>query len=194
MRNPLSLHIRKSALLLGILLATTSIASAQALITAGRGAELAPFAEATLVRPDWGPGNNFGYMVGVDYTRFIRSIVQPSLEVRVTGANGTVVNEHTYTGGLKLQTTVHRIHPYATFLVGYGVIDLNYFNGGYNHDNSVIYSLGGGADFDVTSLLKVRLDATHQNWNLGGSDGSLTPVTFSVGVAYSLPFHSGRVR
>ena len=133
-------------------------------------------------------------MVGVDYTRFIRSIVQPSLEVRVTGANGTVVNEHTYTGGLKLQTTVHRIHPYATFLVGYGVIDLNYFNGGYNHDNSVIYSLGGGADFDVTSLLKVRLDATHQNWNLGGSDGSLTPVTFSVGVAYSLPFHSGRVR
>jgi hypothetical protein len=193
MRNPLELFIRKSALILGILLVTTGVASAQALITAGRGAELAPFAQATLVRPDWGGNNNFGYAAGVDYTRYIRSIVQPSIEFRVTSANGSTVNERTYAGGLKLQTTVHRIHPYATFLVGYGAIDLNYPNGGYNHDNSVIYSLGGGSDFDVTSLLKVRLDATHQSWSLG-TNATLTPVTFSVGVSYRLSLHNGRVR
>jgi hypothetical protein len=193
MRNPLEPYIRKSALLLGILLATTSIASAQALATAGRGAEIAPFAQATLVRPDWGPGHNFGYTAGVDYTRFIRSVVQPSIEFRVTTANGTTVNERTYSGGLKLQTTVHRVHPYATVLVGYGTIAFNYKNHGYQGDNSVIYSLGGGADFDVTSLLKLRFDFTDQNWNLG-TNASLTPMTFGVGFSYSLPFHTGRVR
>jgi hypothetical protein len=193
MRNPLESFIRKSALLLGVLLAATTIAPAQAMITAGRGAEFAPFATTTLVRPDWGPGSNLGYTAGIDYTRFIRSIVQPSIEFRVTGANGATVNERTYAGGLKLQTTIHRIHPYATVLVGYGTIAFNYNNHGYQGDNSVIYSYGGGADFDVTSLWKVRFDVTAQNWKLG-NNATLTPATFSVGVAYSLPFHTGRVR
>lgn len=192
MRNLLNPHIRKSALLLGVLLATTGIASAQALITAGRGAEFAPFAQTTLVRPDWGPSNNIGYTLGIDYTRFIRSIVQPSLEVRMTSANGTTVNERSYTGGLKLQTSIHRVHPYATVLAGYGTIHLNYNDGTYTGDNGIVYSLGGGADFNVTSQWKLRFDFTHQQWNLGNAP--LSPMTLGVGVSYSLPFHTGRVR
>jgi hypothetical protein len=191
MRNSLSLHIRKSALLLAALLATTGIASAQALITAGRGAEFAPFAQVTYVNTDWGP-SSYGYTAGIDYTRFIRSIVQPSIEFRMTSVNASSVNERTYTGGLKLQTTVHHVHPYATLLAGCGTLALTQAEGTYNGDNAIVYSFGGGADFNVTSLLKLRLDVSHQQWNLG--DAPLTPFTVGVGVSYSLPFHTGRVR
>ena len=193
MRNVVHSSIAKSALFLTILLTSAGTASAQALITAGRGTEFAPFAQTTLVSPDWGPSNNLGYTVGIDYTRFIRSIVQPSLEIRFTGANGKTVNERSYTGGLKLQTSIHRVHPYATVLVGYGTIAFNYPNGKYTGDDSVIYSLGGGADFNVTSQWKLRLDFTQQEWNLG-TNSPLTPMTFGVGVSYALPFHNGRVR
>jgi hypothetical protein len=184
--------ILKAALVLGTLLAVARVAPAQALITAGRGSEIAPFAQYTIIRPDWGPGSNIGFTYGVDYTRYIRSIVQPSIELRMTRANGTTVNENTYSGGLKLQTSIHRIHPYATLLAGYGTIHFNYYNGNYTGDNATIYSLGGGADFDVMSRWKLRADFIQQNWNLGGP--TLTPSALSVGIAYSPSFHNGRVQ
>jgi hypothetical protein len=192
MRKSLHSSITKSAFLLGVLLATAQIVPAQALITAERGSGIAPFAQATLIRPDWGPTSNIGFTYGVDYTRYIRSIVQPSIELRMTMANGTTVNENTYSGGLKLQTSIHRVHPYATLLAGYGTIHFNYYNGNYAGDNATVYSLGGGADFDVTSQWKLRADFIQQHWNLGGP--TLTPSALSVGVAYSPSFHNGRAR
>jgi len=145
---------------------------------AQRGGEFAPFVQTTLLSPDWGPTSNVGYTIGVDYTRFIRSIVQPSLEVRMTSANGSTVGERSYIGGLKLQTTIHGIHPYFTLLGGEG--------------RTFIYSLGGGAIIPIHSQLDLRLDFTHQQWNIDPQ--TLTPVTLSVGVAYRLPFHNGRVQ
>jgi hypothetical protein len=182
--------ILKPALLLGVLLAATQLAVAQAVVSAERGAELAPFVQTTLLSPDWGPTHNLGYTVGVDYTRFIHSIVQPSLEFRYTSANGTTVDEHSYAGGLKLQTTIRRISPYATLLLGKGTITFNYNNGNYYGDSSLIYSIGGGADFHITPQWKLRLDYTHQHWNL--DPNTLTPTTLGVGIAYRVPFHTRR--
>jgi opacity protein-like surface antigen len=163
------------------------------MVSAQRGAEIAPFAQTTLLSPDWGPTNNLGYVVGLDYTRFTRLFVQPSLEVRMTAANGDTVGERSYTGGLKLQTTIHGIHPYATLLAGYGAITFTHPIGNYLSDNSMVYSLGGGVEFNVTRQLKMRVDFTHQQWNL--DPVTLTPVTLGVGLAYSLPFfHSGGVQ
>jgi hypothetical protein len=178
--------------ILGILLAGTQFAPAQALNTANRRAEIVPFAQTTLVTPDWGSTKNLGYTVGVDYTRFIRSIVQPSLEFRMTRANGTTVDERTYLGGLKLQATIHRVHPYATFLGGNGDIFFVHPESSYLSDNSFVLSLGGGADLDVTSQLSVRLDFTDQQWNLDPQ--TLTPVTLGIGFAYRLPFSVRGVR
>jgi opacity protein-like surface antigen len=195
MRNLLYHATWKSAIFLGILLAAPRVASAQALVTALRGTEIAPFAQYTLVNPDWGPAaNKLGYTVGIDYTHFIRSsIVQPSLEFRYTTANGATVNERSYAGGLKLQTTVHGIHPYATLLVGHGNIDFNYFvSKNYNGDNSLIYAFGGGAEFNVTPQWKLRFDLSSQQWNTGSE--TLTPLTLGVGIAYSLPSHIRRVQ
>ena len=72
--------LHRSIVILGLLLATTQIASAQAIVSAERGAEISAFGQATYISPDWGQKDNLGYTLGVDYTRFIRSIVQPSLE------------------------------------------------------------------------------------------------------------------
>jgi opacity protein-like surface antigen len=183
----------KTAILLGILWAVTRAVSAQAIVTAERGIGIAPFAQATLLRPDWGQTNNLGYTAGLDYTRFIRSsILQPSLEFRYTRANGATVNERSYSAGIRLQTTVHGVHPYATFLAGHGNIDFNYANGSYYGDNSIIYSLGAGAELNVTPLWKLRLDFTSQHWNI--IPQTLTPMTFAAGVAYSLPFRNRRVQ
>lgn len=191
MRNRAHKFIGKSAALLGIMLATAPVLTAQALVAGERGVEIAPFAQYALLNPDWGQTNNFGYTAGLDYTRFIRSsFIQPSLEFRYTRANGQTVNERSYTGGFKLQTTVHNIYPYATILVGHGNIDFNYPNGGYQGDNALIYAFGGGAEFNVTQCWKLRLDFSSQHWNLGNYP--LTPFTLGVGIAYRLPISNHR--
>lgn len=65
MRNPLHRSSFQSAILLGFLLATPHFASAQAMVTAQRGAEIAPFVQTTVPSPDWEPSYNFGYTIGV---------------------------------------------------------------------------------------------------------------------------------
>lgn len=181
-----------TALALVALLPLSTTARGQAMVGAERGAELAPFGMATVLSPDWGPTHNLGYTVGLDYTHFIRSIVQPSLEARLTSANGSTVNESSYSGGLKLQASIHGIHPYATVLAGRGTIKFNYNNGNYYGDASIIYSFGGGAEFNVTPAWKVRVDYTHQHWNL--NPNTLTPTAVGIGLAYRLPFFSGQSR
>jgi hypothetical protein len=189
MRNLLNHWTSKFAVSLGIAFAATGIASAQASVTAQRGAEISPFVQTTLLRPDWGQTNNIGYTVGVDYTRFIRSIVQPSLELRMSSASGKTVNEKSYLGGFKLATTIHGVQPYATLLAGTGSIRFNYPVAGYNTDTSFVYSIGGGAEFHVLPAWKVRADFAQQHWDLDPT--ILTPITMSVGISYSIPFHGG---
>jgi hypothetical protein len=167
----------------------TSSAGAQAIPAVERGAEFAPFVQATIVNPDWAQTRNIGFTAGFDYTRFIPAIVQPSLEFRVTRAPGHTVNETTYLGGIRVQTTIHNIHPYAVVLAGKGIITFNYFyNGGLKGDDSAVYAFGGGADFQVKQAWKVRAEYTQQHWNL--DPNTLTPSALGFGVAYTVPFHN----
>jgi opacity protein-like surface antigen len=180
----------KAALCLGITLAATGIAPAQAAVTAQRGAEIAPFFMTTQLHPDFGQPNNVGFSAGVDYTRFIQSIIQPSIELRYTNANGQQVGEHTFTGGLKLQTTIHRLHPYATLLGGTaGITFAHPVGAGYKSDNCFVYAFGGGVDLNLLQSWKVRADFSQQHWDLDPT--ILTPMTLSIGIAYSIPFHGG---
>lgn len=177
----------KSSLFLGLSLAATGMACAQAVVTAERGAAIAPFVQTALLQPDWGQPNNIGFIAGVDYTRYIRSMLQPSLELRVTNASGEQVSERSFTGGFKLETTFHHVHPYGTLLAGTGLITFVHPTAGYDHDNSFVYSMGGGAEFYVLPQWKLRADFTQQHWDL--NPVILTPTTLSVGVAYRIPFH-----
>ena len=169
--------------LLAVFLSSVA-AHAQAMIVAGRSTAVTPFAQMSVVSPDWGPTHNLGYTVGVDYTHFIHSRVQPSFELRATTANGTTVNERTYLGGFQFQTEFRRVYPYVTFLGGYGGIHYNFYNGGYTGDHSMIYSLGGGVDIPLVSSLRARIDYTRQAWNIAPQ--TINPVALSVGIAYTL--------
>jgi hypothetical protein len=191
MRNTLIHWFTVSAFFFGFALASTRDASAQATVVAQRGAEIAPFAQATLVRPDYGSQYDNGFMFGVDYTRFIRSIVQPSLEIRFTDATGQNVNETSFTGGLKLSTSnaFFGVRPYATLLGGTGNITFVHPQPGYPSDSSFVYAMGGGAEVNVLPSWKIRADFVQQHWNLNPL--ILTPGVFSVGVAYRIPFHGG---
>ena len=185
--------LHRSIVILGVLLAATHIASAQAIVSAERGAEISAFGQATYITPDWGQKNNLGYTLGADYTRFIRSIVQPSIEFRITRANGLDVDERSYAGGLKLAAGSFRgVEPYVTVLLGHGNIDMHHATSSYVGDSGMIYSFGGGGEFNATSHLKVRLDMTRQTWHL--DPNVLNPVTFSVGVSYRLGLHGLRVQ
>ena len=179
----------KVALSLGIVLTASTVASAQAIVAAQRGAAISPFVQTTVLRPDWGQTNNLGFTAGVDYTRFLRTFLQPSLELRMTNAGGRNVGEKSFTGGLKLEIAIGRIHPYGTFLAGTGVITFTHPVPGYASDTSFVYSLGGGADLNVLPSWKVTADFSQQHWDLDPQ--LLTPITLSVGVAYSIHFRGG---
>lgn len=183
----------RRALALTLVLAGAAVATsrgnAQAMPTVERGSEFVPFGLATSVNPDWGQTNNLGFAAGFDYTHLIPSIVQPSLEFRVTHASGRTVNQSTYLGGFKLQTRIRNINPYLVLLAGKGIITFNYFyNGGLTGDDSAVYAIGGGAEIPVHRSWKVRADYTQQHWNL--EPNTLTPSTFGFGVAYTVPFRS----
>jgi opacity protein-like surface antigen len=185
-------HALAITLLIGATGAATH-ANAQAIPTMQRGAELAPFVQTTILSPDWGQTHNLGFAAGFDYTHFIPTIVQPSLEFRVTHASGRTVNETTYLGGIKLQTTIHHVQPYLVVLAGKGIISFNYFyNGGIKGDDSAVYAIGGGAEFNVKRSWKVRAEYTQQHWNF--DPNTLTPSTLGFGLAYSVPFHARSVR
>ncbi len=189
MRNSLNRWTSKTAILLGVILATPAIVSAQANVAAQRGAEITPFVQTSLISPDWGQTRNIGYTVGVDYTRLLPTLIQPSLELRYISANGLNVGEHSFTGGFKLGMTFRGIHPYATLLAGTGGITFTHPQPGYPSDSSFIYSLGAGAEFNVMQNWKVRADFLQQNWNL--DPVRLTPIAMSVGLSYRIPFRTG---
>jgi hypothetical protein len=189
MRNPLNHWILKTAIILGALVTVPAVVSAQAYVAGQRGAEITPFVQSTVLSPDWGSQHNIGFTAGVDYTRLIQTIIQPSLELRYVTANGQTVSEHSFTGGLKFGMTFRGIHPYATLLAGSGIIDFTHPQPGYPSDGGFVYSFGAGADFNVMQNWRIRADFIHQNWNIDPE--TLTPVAVSIGVSYRIPFHTG---
>jgi hypothetical protein len=192
MTNLLHRSIRNAALLLGIALSAAHVASGQAVATGGRGAELSPFAFATVVGPDYGQPHDLGYTLGIDYTHFIRFILQPSVEVRFTRASGQQIDENSFGGGLKFHTNFGRVRPYAAVLIGQGNLTFHHAGVDAKIDKSTAIWYGGGAEYEVNSQWRIRGEFMQQYWNL--DPGSLTPSIFSVGFAYRIPFRNGRGR
>jgi len=192
MTNLLHRSIRNAALLSGIVLGAVHAAAGQAVATGGRGAELSPFAFATVVAPDYGQPHNVGYTLGIDYTHFIRFILQPSVEVRFARASGQQINENSFGGGLKFHTNIGRVRPYAAALIGQGNLTFHHMGVNTKIDKSTAFWYGGGAEYEVNSQWRIRGEFMQQYWDL--APGSITPSTFSVGFAYTIPFRHGRGR
>lgn len=163
-----------------------SLAHAQATTTASKAADVYVFGGVELADPSYGPTNNVGGAVGVDFTRYFHIPVQPSLEIRANFNNGTYADERSYLFGLRAQYQVERLRPYVDFLVGPGNIHFPK-NINYPGDNSTVYNYGGGVDLDITPNVSLKLDLQQQRWNTG--EVAFTPLVGIIGVNYRIPFH-----
>ena len=175
-------------LFFALLAAAPGYAYAQASLTASKTEDLSVFGGIEIANPEYGPDNNAGGAIGVDFTRYFRHLpVQPSLELRANFNNGTYADERSYLFGVRIGYQYSRFNPYVDFLVGPG--DIHYpLNVGYTGDNSVVYDFGGGLDIDLVRNFSLKLDIQEQRWNTGTY--AFTPAVGIVGVTYHIPFRS----
>ena len=174
-----------------------SYAFAQAVPTASKTIGLAAFGAVARVSPDYGASQNYGFMLGGDVSRHLR-LFDPSIEVRYTHAGGSVVGESSITGGLKAEKVYRNFHPYADFMIGQGRISFThpapFATGPFVHDTSLIFVLGGGVDYDLSSRFALKGDFQYQSWKLSTAKNRLTPSILSLGVVYRIPFKDLRGR
>lgn len=183
--RPLVVHEKALWLLSLAAACLQGAAHGQAVRTASKSADISVFAGYQRVHPDYGPYSSNGAMFGVDLTRYFHFPVVPSLEFRANFNSNIAVTEHTYLVGFRAAVPFRRIVPYADILVGPGFINFPY-NIGYTHDDSTVYSYGGGVELPIIHNVALKLDAQGQHWNTG--EFTYTPTLGSIGVAYTIPF------
>jgi len=177
-----ALCISSIALLAAI--SATPAARAQATYTADRVDGLSAFGAYSYLDTDYGQ-NDKGYLFGADFTHSLHNrFIIPSIEARYMGSTGPGITEDSFLGGLKVETHVRHLHPYAAVFVGYGVIHYGSVNGS---DNSIAYAIAVGADYNITRQFAVKVDAQEQFWKLGQASSELTPESISFGVLYRIP-------
>jgi hypothetical protein len=170
-------------------------AGAQAVPLRQKKADLSVFGTYTRLSPDYGPQQNNGGTFGVFYTRYYRWL-SPAVEFRAKIANGATVDESTYGGGIRVEKSINRFRPYADFFISGGSIQYHFktppikpTGQPYLSDSSVVYTYGGGLDYDVTDNFSARGEFQSESWNLGGyTPITLTPSMWSIGVVYRIPF------
>lgn len=183
---PLQVRVRSFVLFAAATaLSVAPYASAQAVRTASKGADISVFGGYQIADPAYGPDRSNGGAFGVDFTGYFHIPVQPSLEIRANFNSSQYVGEHSYLFGLRAAVPVRRFKPYVDFLVGPGTIHFP-LNIGYTSDNSTVYSYGGGIDLPVTRNFALMLDVQGQHWNTG--EFTYTPTLGTVGIRYTIPF------
>ncbi len=166
--------------------------NAQATAARSREASLSAFGMFTHLTPDYG-GPVKAFTVGGDYTRFFQ-VLSPALEFRYKDSAMGTVSEKTYGGGIRVERSFSYFRPYADFLISKGTINFaqKYYIGanGTGTNGSVVYSYGGGLDYDFADQWAVRVDFQQESWNVNKSpDVTLGPRALSFGILYHFRFH-----
>jgi len=174
---------------------------AQSTLTAEKPLDISVFGGYIYLDPDIGKPSDRGngVSVGADVSHSFGWHITPSFEVRANYADAPFASESTVLFGLRVKSDFrHRFHPYADFLFGAGhIIFTSPPASGYRSDKSVVYSYGGGMDFDVHGNFGAKIDFQAQNWNMGLSPSvtasptanfTLAPMALVVGVTYHIPF------
>lgn len=173
--------------------------AAQAAPASQRTGELSAFIAYSLVSPQWNgiSDTNNGVTFGIEYARFIRHLpVVPSIAIRAKTAPGNTVGEHTLGGGIKFDRSFHAFRPYGDFLISAGNVTfthpvVDYRPKLYISDNSIVYSVGGGVDLDLTQSWAVRADYQYEWWSIGINQ-DFNPRALSIGVVYRIPYRTQR--
>ena len=179
---------------IAFIFSTPQLLRAQAVPAASKTSEVSIFGAYAHVWPDYGTQQDNGVIFGADYTRFVRWFLTPSLELRGKVVSGPVANQRTWGGGIRGERRLRNFYPYINFLVSSGTITFTHpfidaTGKLYESDNSIVYSLGGGVDYDFASHFAARADYQFEHWNIG-TDQSFTPQTLSIGVVYHITAHN----
>ena len=171
-------------------------AEAQSSFTATQPLSLSAFGGMTGNWTGLAGGRNLGITAGADlalptYRRF-----RPVLEGRgtYTVAGGHIDAQKEFLGGLRVERQYTRWHPYVDFLAGRGQID--YQSGGFTYgaytylvSTSVVYSGGGGVDFDMSHHFAARGDFQLQHWDIPFPTGTIYPKMATAAVVYRFDFN-----
>lgn len=194
-------NLRWLMLLSTVLVCLTVLApdqlGAQATPVRSRAAELSAFVAYTNLTPDYGGGHNSGITLGANYLKYL-PWVSPALELRFkTAPGGAAVGERTFGGGVRLEHQISYFHPYVDFLVSKGTI--TFANKAYLGSNgtgsngSIVYSFGGGLDYDFAEQWAARVDYQGEHWDLNETPAiTLAPKVITVGVLYRFRFKKDR--
>lgn len=167
--------------------------SAQATAARSREASLSAFGMfAPHMTPDYGQAVK-AFTVGGDYTRFYQ-VISPAIEFRYKDSTMGAVSERTIGGGIRVERSFSYFRPYADFLVSSGTINFaqkDYIgSNGTGSNSSIVYSYGGGLDYDFADQWAVRVDFQQESWSFNKSPViTLTPRALSVGILYHFRFH-----
>lgn len=188
------LRFALSAALLSLLIVVPEQMIAQAAPARSREAGISAFVAYTRANLDYSGSGN-GVTVGADYTRFYK-VLSPAVEVRFKTASGTAVSERTFGGGLRLEHQIGYFHPYADFMVSSGNVTFaqKYYVGsnGTGSNGSIVYSFGGGVDYDFANQWAARVDYQSESWNLNETPTlTLSPRALSIGIMYRIRLHRG---
>ena len=173
-------------------------AQAQAQSTAVKRLGLSVFGAVTALDPKYGiTTRELGYTAGGDLTYHLR-LLDISFEARYTSATGFSADESTYGGGFKFERAFGRFHPYLDLLAESGKVKFDhpeiYGDPSYTHDNSFVYDLGAGVDYDLTRSFALKAEVQGQRWQIGAERPAFNPYNGSVGVVYRIPFRELRHR
>jgi len=188
----LTLRLALPAMLVFLSILIPDRLNAQATATRSREADASTFVAYSRVTMDYGaPGD--GVTVGANYTRYL-PFVSPSLEIRFKTASGITVGERTFGGGLRLEHQWSYFHPYADFMVSKGTITFADKNdigsNGTGSNGSIVYSYGGGVDYDFADQWAARVDFQGERWNLNETPAlTLAPRALSIGILYRIRLH-----
>jgi hypothetical protein len=166
--------LASTLMLLSSLWAGTQAAHGQALPTASQESNLSVFVGATGVYTGVGGGRNLGITAGGDIAIHNFFGFRPALEVRGTYPihDGTIADEKSILGGVRVERPIGRLHPYGDFLIGRGEIEyIRTFNNPTNlgivylSSDTTVYSPGAGFEYELTPHFAFRADGQYQHWD-----------------------------
>jgi len=174
------------------ILSSVPVAYSQAVPTASQALQLSAFGAASGMLTGLYGGHNAGITAGVDLSMLSLHGYHPSIEARgiYPFDKGHVDSQKSIMGGVKIDHRLARSSVYVDFLAGRGEID--YQNGGftvgslkYISTSTNVYSLGVGADLDISRHFAVKADYQYQLWKTPVIPaGNIYPSVLSLGVVY----------
>ena len=138
-------------------------------------------------------GGGFAVGGGAGFTLHHVHRIEPSFDVRYTYGTNVNSTQTVFSGGLRVIYHVARFHPYGDILVGTGNLNFKVINPAfpnYKHDDSTVYTFGGGLDYDMTETIGLRADIQEQRWQLSTSGIPFYPTQASLGIRYQFHFHN----